>query len=147
MLSKSVVQQCQKDKFIAVNDEILEFDYLLVASGSPLRQLSTQPSKSDDIFDLDNFMVTPGSELLSRRLNANEPGDKIISVIGGGATGIQFLFEEKHAVCGRGAEATSPLIEKWPIRKKTWNLYRYWLTSALASGGRSLIIFVYGLRV
>mgnify|MGYP006194207091 FL=1 len=96
ILSESILQQCQKDKFIAVNDEILEFDYLLVASGSPLRQLSTQPSKSDDIFDLDDFMVTPGSELLSRRLYANEPGDKIISVIGGGATGIQFLFEIAH---------------------------------------------------
>jgi NADH dehydrogenase len=96
IMSESVLQQCQKDKIVVVNDEILEFDYLLVASGSPLRQLSTQPSKSDNIFDLDDFMVISGSELLSRRLYANEPGDKIISVIGGGATGIQFLFEIAH---------------------------------------------------
>jgi NADH dehydrogenase len=96
ILSESILRQCQKDKFIVVNDEILEFDYLLVASGSPLRQLSTQLSKSDDIFDLDDFMVTPGSELLSRRLYASESGEKIISVIGGGATGIQFLFEIAH---------------------------------------------------
>ena len=45
------------------------------------------------MFDLNDFMVTSGSELLGRQRDINEPGEKIISVIGGGATGIQFLFE------------------------------------------------------
>ena len=92
ILNDCVLQQSQKDRFIVVNDEILEFDYLLVAAGSPLAQLS----KSDDIFDLNDFMITTGSDLLNQQRYIHEPGEKIISVIGGGATGIQFLFEIAH---------------------------------------------------
>ncbi len=92
ILNDCVLQQSQKDRFIVVNDEILEFDYLLVAAGSPLARLS----KSDDIFDLNDFMITTGSDLLNQQRYIHEPGEKIISVIGGGATGIQFLFEIAH---------------------------------------------------
>lgn len=92
ILNDCVLQQSQKDRFIVVNDEILEFDYLLVAAGSPLAQLS----KSDDIFDLNDFMITTGSDLLNQQRYIHEPGEKIISIIGGGATGIQFLFEIAH---------------------------------------------------
>jgi NADH dehydrogenase len=92
ILNDGVLQQSQKDRFIVVNDEILEFDYLLVAAGSPL----AQPSKSDDIFDLNDFMITTGSDLLNQQRYIHEPGEKFISVIGGGATGIQFLFEIAH---------------------------------------------------
>ena len=92
ILNDCVLQQSQKDRFIVVNDETLEFDYLLVASGSPLAQLS----KSEDIFDLNDFMITTGSDLLNQQRYIHEPGEKIISVIGGGATGIQFLFEIAH---------------------------------------------------
>ncbi|SHL49860.1 NADH dehydrogenase [Nitrosospira sp. Nsp11] len=92
ILNDCVLQQSQKDRFIVVNDEILEFDYLLVASGSPLAQLS----KSEDIFDLNDFMINTGSDLLNQQRYIHEPGEKIISVIGGGATGIQFLFEIAH---------------------------------------------------
>ncbi|SFO20693.1 NADH dehydrogenase [Nitrosospira briensis] len=81
--------QCQNDKFLTVNDEILEFDYLLMASGSPIAQIA----KQKNIFDLEDFMTTAGSDLLSRVLDACNKSERVISVIGGGATGIQFLFE------------------------------------------------------
>ncbi|MEO8992199.1 MAG: FAD-dependent oxidoreductase, partial [Nitrosospira sp.] len=92
ILNECVLRQYQKDKFLIVNDELLEFDYLLVASGSPLAQLG----KSDNIFDLNDFMVTSGTDLLNRQRDIHGPGEKTISVIGGGATGIQFLFEIAH---------------------------------------------------
>jgi NADH dehydrogenase len=92
ILDNDMLRQYQGDKFIVINDEVVEFDYLLVASGSPV----VQATKSERVFDLDNFMLTAGSDLLNGRLNAYEAGEKIISVVGGGATGIQFLFEIAH---------------------------------------------------
>jgi hypothetical protein len=59
----------------------------------------------------------------------------------------EFLFEEEHDGKPLVAEATSPRTNERRVRKKTGICYRYWLTSALASGGRKLIIFDYGLRV
>ena len=56
-LEESTLQQWQNDKFLAVNDEILEFDYLLITSGSAIARMD----KAKNIFDLDDFMATPGS--------------------------------------------------------------------------------------
>jgi NADH:ubiquinone reductase (H+-translocating) len=91
-LEKSTLQQWQNNKFLAINDEILEFDYLLITSGSAIVQMD----KPKNIFDLDDFMATSGSSLLGSVLDTSEKGEQSISVIGGGATGIQFLFEIAH---------------------------------------------------
>lgn len=100
------LRQWQNDKFLVVNDEILEFDYILITSGSALAQMD----KADNIFDLYDFMTTPGSSLLDSRLDGHENGGQIISVIGGGATGIQFLFEIAHFLRRRKIEAGLRLI-------------------------------------
>ena len=52
--------------------------------------------KSPNVLDLKDFFSTPGSGLLESRLSAVDAKDRIISVVGGGATGIQFLFELAH---------------------------------------------------
>ncbi|HKX54286.1 MAG TPA: FAD-dependent oxidoreductase [Nitrosospira sp.] len=90
--SESVLRQWQNDKFLEVNNEILEFDYLLLASGSPVMQVS----KPENVFDLLDFMTISGSDLFHEWLNRPGGIARSISVIGGGATGIQFLFEISH---------------------------------------------------
>lgn len=91
-LDDAALQQCQYDKFLTINDEILEFDYLLIASGSPVAQMA----KPDNVFDLHDFITTPGSDLLNCHFSPFDRSERNISVIGGGATGIQFLFEIAH---------------------------------------------------
>ena len=103
---ESTLQQWQYDKFIAVNDEILEFDYLLIASGSAIARMD----KAKNIFDLDDFMATPGSNMLDSALDTSEKGERSITVIGGGATGIQFLFEIAHFLRRQKIESKLRLI-------------------------------------
>ncbi|MBA4143629.1 MAG: FAD-dependent oxidoreductase [Nitrosospira sp.] len=88
-LDERVLRQWQNERFITVNGEEINFDYLLIASGSPIAQMV----KSENVLDLYDFMSVPGPHLLESRLNASDMEEQSISVIGGGATGIQFLFE------------------------------------------------------
>ena len=105
-LEKSTLEQWQNDKFLVINDEILEFDYLLITSGSAVAQMS----KAENIFDLHDFMKTPGSDLLAGVLDRKEKGERSISVIGGGATGIQFLFEIAYFLRRQKIESKLRLI-------------------------------------
>lgn len=105
-LEKSALQQWQNDKFLVVNDELLEFDYLLITSGSAIVQMD----KPENIFDLHDFMATSGSSLLGNVLDTSGKGEQSISVIGGGATGIQFLFEIAHFLRRRKIESKLRLI-------------------------------------
>jgi NADH dehydrogenase len=86
------IQQWQNDKFITINKETLEFDYVLIASGA-----AAEPSdRANNILDLNDFLTTPGPDLLSNHLVTTNQDRPFVSVIGGGATGIQFLFEIAH---------------------------------------------------
>ncbi|MDP1558505.1 MAG: FAD-dependent oxidoreductase [Nitrosomonas sp.] len=91
-LDENVLQQWQKDKTLVVNGEELAFDYLLIAS-------SCETNASDhleNVRSLDDFLTLAGSDLLSSFLLKNDKQAPFISVVGGGATGIQFLFELKQ---------------------------------------------------
>ncbi|HVW65597.1 MAG TPA: FAD-dependent oxidoreductase [Nitrosospira sp.] len=100
--------QWQNDKSIFVDGEILKFDYALVASG-----FSAAPiPKSANVADLHDFMDIAGSSLWDTRLDHdnNRIEEGPISVIGGGATGIQFLFEIAHFLKRRKSQRTLRLI-------------------------------------
>ena len=86
------IQQWQNDKFITINEEILEFDFALIASGATSRQTD----RENNVLDLNDFLTTPGPDLLNSNLVATNQDKSFISVVGGGATGIQFLFEIAH---------------------------------------------------
>jgi NADH dehydrogenase len=90
--NESVLRQWQNDRFLEVNNEILEFDYLLLASGSSVMQVN----KPENVFDLLDFMAISGSDVFHEWLNQPGAIARSVSVIGGGATGIQFLFEIAH---------------------------------------------------
>ena len=79
----------QNDRFFAAGDETISFDYLLIASGTPI----AQTAKQENTFDLQDFATCPGSSLLAEAFPDSDSKERYISVIGGGATGIQFLFE------------------------------------------------------
>jgi NADH dehydrogenase len=103
-----LLPQWQNDRSISVGDEILGFDYMLIASGSDPAPIP----KSQNVADLHDFMDTAGSSLWNTRLNHDSNGieEGPISVIGGGATGIQFLFEIAHFLKRRKIHRTLRLI-------------------------------------
>lgn len=86
------LQKCQDEKQLVVNEEVLNFDYLLITSGCE----SEATDYIGNVLYLKDFTVSAGSDLLTGLLNKNDQSGQSISVVGGGATGIQFLFEIKQ---------------------------------------------------
>lgn len=86
------LQRCQEEKQLIVDNEVLSFDYLFIASGCESR--ATDPI--DNVLNLQDFTISAGSDLLTKLLDKNNQSEQSISVVGGGATGIQFLFEIKQ---------------------------------------------------
>lgn len=80
------LMEWQEHRGLAVGDEFIDFDYLLVAIGSGTPRLD----QGDAIYDLRDFMTAEGSSLMQQ---VPIDGDAFLTVVGGGATGIQFLFE------------------------------------------------------
>lgn len=76
-------------RYLDVNGEMLEFDYLLWATGAGYRKLE----KGEFCLDLEDFSHMAGPDLLAPRLSEAGEADPFVTVIGSGATGIQFLFE------------------------------------------------------
>lgn len=109
ILEEATLQQWQKDKCITGPDLTLPFDYLLIASGAPAREVVNQ--RTSRVLGLNDFIDTAGSELLSKFLTGEGERKEPISVIGGGATGIQFLFEIAHFLQRHKFENKLRLIE------------------------------------
>ncbi|MDR4519326.1 MAG: FAD-dependent oxidoreductase [Nitrosomonas sp.] len=88
-VNAAMLRQWQADKYLAVGNEILPFDYLVIATGG-----KTQESElATNVLTLQDFMHTAGSSLLLNHLGTIATEEPFISVVGAGATGIQFLFE------------------------------------------------------
>jgi NADH dehydrogenase len=100
------IQQWQNDKFITINEETIEFDYVLIASGAT----SKQADQENNILSLNDFITVPGPDLLHRYLATASQEKPYISVVGGGATGIQFLFEIAHFIRHQKMECNLRLI-------------------------------------
>lgn len=100
------IQQWRDDKFITIHEEKLEFDYVLIASGAA----SGQITQENNVFDLNTFLTISGSDLLNRSLETTNQEKPYISVVGGGATGIQFLFEISHFIKRKKMECNLRLI-------------------------------------
>lgn len=81
-----------RDRGLPIGDERVEFDYLLIAVGALPQALV----KNEACLDLEDFMQTAGPELLAPLLAHAGVDSPWITLIGAGATGIQFLFELTH---------------------------------------------------
>ena len=86
------LQQLQSKKILVLDEEVLSFDYLLIASGCE----NKSTDYVDNVLNLQDFTTSAGSDLLTKLLNKNNQSGQSISVVGGGATGVQFLFEIKQ---------------------------------------------------
>jgi NADH dehydrogenase len=79
----------QRRKQLTVSGETLHFDYLVIATGAaPIK--SGLPGAD---YDLDSFRRGEGKVIASDFLQHSKLPRRIVTVVGGGATGIQFLFE------------------------------------------------------
>ncbi len=91
-LDANNLQKWQACKYLIVNEEVVTFDYLLMASGGETKA----SGQLENVFSLQDFMTAAGSDLLSKHLVKGDKNEHLISIVGGGATGIQFLFEMKQ---------------------------------------------------
>lgn len=117
------LQKCQDNKQLILDEEILNFDYLLIVSGSQ----SKTADSIDNVLNLQDFTISAGSDLLTKLLNKNNHPDPSISVVGGGATGIQFLFEIRQFLNRVKSKAELRLIhsgehvlEQFPVGFSTY---------------------------
>lgn len=95
-LSNDTLRQWQTDKYIVIDEEVVAFDYLVIATGDEPKTSENQ----ENVLNLQDFMNAAGSDLLTRYLTEDDSkGEQSISVVGGGATGIQFLFEIQQFLC------------------------------------------------
>ncbi len=104
------LQAWQKAGRLNLSGEDLPFDALVIATGA-------QPIKAPSgacAFDQEDFRKHPGQELLAEFLDRTAKGQRHISVIGGGATGIQFLFELREALKTIDAACHLRLIDIHP---------------------------------
>lgn len=86
---------CQCEKIINLGDgSALPFDYLIISSGTGHRTVAIE--KSVKTLTLQDFIEKPGPELLEGHLGRSKTKSSQITVVGSGATGIQFLFEIAH---------------------------------------------------
>ncbi len=106
LITEDNIRQWGNDKSIAIHEERLEFDYVLIASGAA----SGRADRENNIFDLNSFLTISGPELLNRNLVTTNQEKPFISVVGGGATGIQFLFEIAHFIQRQKIECNLRLI-------------------------------------
>ncbi|MCP5274192.1 MAG: FAD-dependent oxidoreductase [Burkholderiales bacterium] len=105
-VTDELLQQCQENRYLAVGDEIIEFDYLIITTGADKQQSEA----TENVITLQHFMQTAGSELLLERLSRLEQDELFISVVGAGATGIQFLFEIRQFLSRKKIAARLRLI-------------------------------------
>lgn len=120
-MDEKLLKQWNGDRMLAVGEEVLEFDYLLVAAGAERRGIE----KTDGMIDLDDFTAQSGIELLEKHLGNS--GERCLTVVGGGATGVQYLFEIAHFLRERRISCRLRLVdaEPAPLRQFPSKLGRY----------------------
>lgn len=91
---EAMLCQWQQDHGVQVDDLQIPFDYLLIASGArPTDQNDVDHHALKNVLGLADFFTMSSAELLDKFLETKKSERSYISVIGGGATGVQFLFE------------------------------------------------------
>jgi NADH dehydrogenase len=120
-INETLLKQWNGTRMLAVGGEVLEFDYLLVATGAERRGTE----KTDGMIDLDDFTAQSGIELLEKHLG--NFGERCLTVVGGGATGVQYLFEIAHFLRERRISCRLRLVdaEPAPLRQFPSKLGRY----------------------
>lgn len=75
--------------YLEANGEFIEFDYLIWATGTG----NTGPQGNEHCYGIENFARTEGPDLLHQIAEGSQSDEVWLTLVGAGATGIQFLFE------------------------------------------------------
>jgi NADH dehydrogenase len=104
---EGLIRAWDSNKVIQLGEEILPFDYLLIATGSLPIQSVTEP----DVFDLNAISQQGFATILEQFIANTGANEKTINIIGAGPTGIQFAFEIAHVLLACHADYQLNLIE------------------------------------
>lgn len=131
-LDETALKQWNTDRVLFAGNEALKFDYLLWATGAGFQKLE----KGENSLDLDDFSAMAGSDLLEQHLDPAGKEERFITVVGAGASGIQFLFEIAHFIRERRLPCRLRLVDgdDTPLRQFQPELGRY-VTARLADFG------------
>ena len=94
-------------KVIQLGEESLQFDYLLIATGSLPIQSVTEP----DVYDLSAISQHGFATILEQFISETGTDEKTINIVGAGPTGIQFAFELAHVLLACHVDYQLNLIE------------------------------------
>lgn len=86
---EETLMEWQRLKRLSVDGEPLHFDYLVIATGAA----AIKSDQTHSGYDLDSFRHDEGRLIVKNFLQQSRPPGRTVTVVGGGATGIQFLFE------------------------------------------------------
>jgi NADH dehydrogenase len=119
----AALSQWNQSRTLTAGADSFEFDYLLIASGAPPQSMTKAPG----VLTLEDFARQPGPELLTPHVNGSGGEAAAITVVGGGATGIQFLFEIAHFLQSRQSAHRLRLVDSHstPLSQFSPKLGRY----------------------
>lgn len=108
-LDSDVLADCQRGRQININDTAYDFDYLLVSTGA---QDAAPGNLGEYCYSLGQFTQTSGSAVIHDfiRRTADAP-TRAVTVVGAGASGIQFLFELVEILRKRDAHTQIRLVD------------------------------------
>jgi NADH:ubiquinone reductase (H+-translocating) len=104
---ESTVRQWNRDRRLMAGDQTVAFDFLLIATGAQSKLVD----KGAQTLDLDDFIASSGPELLKKHLTSAGSNEPWMTVVGSGATGVQFLFEIAHYLRAREISCKLRLVD------------------------------------
>jgi NADH dehydrogenase len=107
LFDEGLLRTWDSNKVIQLGEEILPFDYLLIASGS----LPIQSVTESDVFDLNAISQQGFATVLEQFIASADANEKTINIVGAGPTGIQFAFEMAHVLLACHADYQLNLVE------------------------------------
>lgn len=136
--TRALLLQWQAEGSAPVDGGRADFDYLALCSGArslPIEKDSDPALLGRSVFTLESIQ-TAGLFAAFERALALPESERSITVIGGGATAIQFLFELHDCLRGRGQRAHLRLLcqEAEPLQKFPEAFARYARAALLRTG-------------
>jgi NADH dehydrogenase len=110
-LDQTELRRWQDHQSVLLGNGSLDFDYLVLATGA---RPSYAGNPSAGIYGLDEFCRGDGPAILTDLVTRPTQQIKHISVVGAGATGLQFLFELHHQLKKISANGRLRLIDRAP---------------------------------
>ncbi|MEN9757895.1 MAG: hypothetical protein RL755_2082 [Pseudomonadota bacterium] len=93
-LDQDILTVWDKQKFLTVENEIVPFDYLLIATGS----IPSHTSTPSGVYDLNALGKNHFANILQKVMVGTDSEELVVNIIGAGPTGIQFSFEIAHVL-------------------------------------------------